>query len=104
MAPATVDRIGLQIIGTYLVFYATAVLEIPGSLIGFAVSVSIILDGFVDPIMGYISDVTQLKRLGRRHLYLIIGCIGVALSNYLLWIIDIHLPMLINLLGYLLMF
>ena len=38
--------------------------------------------------MGYISDCTRLKKLGRRHLYILIGSIGLALSNFLLWSIS----------------
>ena len=37
--------------------------------------------------MGYISDITRSKRFGRRHLYLIIGALGVALTITLMWII-----------------
>ena len=77
-----------QVIGTYLVFYCTVILNIPGSLVGLAVSLSIIWDAITDPIMGYFSDMTKSKLFGRRHQYILIGGIGLGISNYLLW--NIH--------------
>jgi glycoside/pentoside/hexuronide:cation symporter, GPH family len=74
-----------QVMGTYLVFYCTAILDIPGSLVGLAVSLSIIWDAVTDPLMGYFSDITKSKTFGRRHLYLLIGGIGLGVSNYFLW-------------------
>jgi glycoside/pentoside/hexuronide:cation symporter, GPH family len=78
----------LQMIGTYVVFYATAVLGISGSLVGIAVSVSVFWDAFSDPFMGFISDITRLKHFGRRHLYILSGTVLLALFNYLLWSIQ----------------
>ncbi|MBZ9685476.1 MFS transporter [Clostridium estertheticum] len=77
-----------QVIGTYLVFYCTAILNIPGSLVGLAVSLSIIWDAITDPLMGYFSDMTKSKLFGRRHQYILIGGIGLGISNYLLWNIN----------------
>ncbi|MGH4124641.1 MAG: MFS transporter [Clostridium sp.] len=77
--------ISSQVIGTYLVFYCTVILNIPGSLVGLAVSLSIIWDAITDPLMGYFSDMTKSKLFGRRHQYILIGGIGLGISNYLLW-------------------
>jgi GPH family glycoside/pentoside/hexuronide:cation symporter len=77
-----------QVIGTYLVFYCTVILNIPGSLVGLAVSLSIIWDALTDPVMGYFSDKTKSKIFGRRHLYILIGGLGLGISNYLLWNIN----------------
>ena len=74
-----------QVVGTYLVFYCTVILNIPGSFVGLAVSLSIICDAITDPLMGYISDMTKSKLFGRRHQYILIGGLGLAISNYLLW-------------------
>lgn len=82
-----------QVVGTYLVFYCTAILGIPGSLIGTALSLSIIWDAITDPFMGYFSDITKSKRFGRRHQYILIGSIGMALANFFLWNIDPDIPM-----------
>lgn len=99
----TIDKIGygfgnlgagisIQIIGAYLVFYSTAILGIPGSLIGIAIGLSVIWDALTDPLMGYLSDVTKSRFFGRRHIYLLIGGIGIALFNYILWHLDFSLP------------
>lgn len=77
--------VAIQVIGTFLMFYCTAILNIPGSLVGIAISISIAWDAITDPLMGYISDNTKSKIFGRRHLYLIIGCIGIGICNLLLW-------------------
>ncbi len=78
----------LQVLNTYIVFYATAVLNIPGTMVGIAVSLSIIWDALTDPIMGYISDRTTFKYFGRRHLYLIIGALFAGIFNFYLWTIN----------------
>ena len=83
--------IAMQVVGTYLVFFSTVILNIPGYLVGLAVGISVFWDAITDPVMGYISDITHSKRFGRRHLYLIIGSLGVALSLTLMWIIPTQL-------------
>ena len=82
-----------QALNTYIVFYATAVLNIPGLLVGLAVGISIIWDGLTDPVMGYISDRTRMSFLGRRHFYLLLGAFFTALINYYLWVISPELPL-----------
>ena len=77
--------VAMQVIGSYLVFFSTAILGIPGSLAGLAVGISVFWDAITDPVMGYISDITRSKRFGRRHLYLIIGSIGISATLYLIW-------------------
>ena len=77
--------VAMQVIGAYLVFFATVILGIPGSLAGLAVGISVFWDAVTDPVMGYISDLTRSKRFGRRHLYLIIGSLGIATTLYLIW-------------------
>ena len=85
-----------QIIATYLVFYSTAVLDVPGKLVGLAISISVIWDGLTDPLMGYISDITKTKNLGRRHIYLLFGSVGMAVFNYILWTANTGLPQFIK--------
>ncbi|MDA3845938.1 MAG: MFS transporter [Vallitaleaceae bacterium] len=85
-----------QTIATYIVFFGTNILGITGTLIGLAVSISIIWDGLTDPIMGYVSDHTNSKRFGRRHIYLIMGIIGMAGFNLGLWFINPNWPMYVK--------
>lgn len=76
-----------QMLTSYLVFYATAVLRMPGRLIGLIFFISVAWDAISDPIMGYLSDHTR-SRFGNRHLYIILGTIAVSITNLILWNID----------------
>jgi Na+/melibiose symporter-like transporter len=80
--------VAMQILGTYLVFYATAIHGLPGSFVGMAMGLSILWDAITDPLMGHLSDRTNSRLLGRRHPYLLVGALGIALTNYLIWTID----------------
>ncbi|NCA99100.1 MAG: hypothetical protein EOM70_06965, partial [Clostridia bacterium] len=80
--------IAMQVIGAYFVFFATAILGIPGSLAGLVVGISVFWDAVTDPLMGYLSDQTRTRKLGRRHPYLIAGSLGIATTVYLIWIIQ----------------
>ncbi|OHD75808.1 MAG: hypothetical protein A3J97_03095 [Spirochaetes bacterium RIFOXYC1_FULL_54_7] len=80
--------VAMQVLGTYLVFYATAIHGLPGSFVGMAMGLSILWDAITDPLMGHLSDRTNSRRLGRRHPYLLVGALGIALTNYLIWTID----------------
>lgn len=90
--------VSMQILGTYVVFYSTAVLGLPGSLIGLITGLSIFWDAVTDPLMGYLSDRTHHRGLGRRHPYMIAGALGIALTNYLVWNINPSLSPAIKLL------
>lgn len=80
-----------QIIAIYLVFYATAVLGMSGASVGLLVSIGIVWDAFSDPVMGYLSDHTRSSRFGRRHLYLLVGGMGVVIIHLFLWNISPNL-------------
>lgn len=86
-----------QAVSTFLMFYATAVLGMNGAWVGMLVSIGVIWDAVSDPIMGYLSDQTRSRRFGRRHLYLWIGGIGIALSNALLWYIQPEMSLTVKL-------
>lgn len=86
-----------QAIASYLMFYATAVLGMNGAWVGMVVSIGIVWDAVSDPVMGYLSDQTRSKRFGRRHLYLWIGGIGIAVSNTLLWFIFPNMSLTVKL-------
>ncbi len=81
-----------QIMASFFVFYATAVLGLSGTIIGFIVGISVFWDAISDPIMGYLSDFTVNKRFGRRHLYLWIGCLTMVIFNLVLWNLSSALP------------
>jgi Na+/melibiose symporter-like transporter len=80
--------VAMQILGSFFVFYATAILGLPGKFVGIVMGLSIFWDAVTDPVMGHISDRTRSRRLGRRHPYLLGGALGIALVNYMIWTID----------------
>lgn len=77
-----------QMIGFYIVFYATSVLGISGKLVGIAVSMSVVWDAITDPIMGYISDTTKSKVFGRRHGYILVGAVAMSITTLFLYSIN----------------
>ena len=78
----------LQALSTYLVFFGTTILGVSGTVMGTMVAISVGWDAVSDPLMGHISDYTHNKRYGRRHLYMIIGTLGLAFFNGFLWFIQ----------------
>ncbi len=68
----------------FLLFYYTNVLDLPGTLAGLAVMISFLVDAFVDPLMGVVSDRTR-SRLGRRHPWIFASAIPLAASLYLVF-------------------
>lgn len=84
-----------QMISSYLVFYGTTILYLPGRLIGFIVALSVLWDAVSDPIMGYLSDSTH-SRWGKRHPYLAIGTAAMVVGTYFLWTIDPDLTLAVK--------
>ncbi len=78
----------LQLLTSYLMFYATNILHIPGRWVGLAASIGVIWDAISDPIMGHITDNFASSRFGRRHLFMLAGAVGATAMNMLLWTID----------------
>jgi GPH family glycoside/pentoside/hexuronide:cation symporter len=71
-------------LGQFLLFYLTAVVGLSGSLAGTALALALVVDAFVDPLVGYVSDNTR-SRWGRRHPYMIAAALPMALSLGLLF-------------------
>jgi len=72
------------VLGTFLLFYLTAVCGISGTLAGIATLMSLLIDAVVDPLIGFISDGTQ-SRLGRRHPFILASLIPLAGSFWMLF-------------------
>ena len=68
----------------FLLFYYNNVLGLPGTWVGAAIFLALCIDAFTDPLMGVISDNTR-SRLGRRHPYMYLAVLPVALSFALLF-------------------
>src|ERR1700712_42129 len=65
-----VDAVSAGAINTFLLFYLNEVCGLPGVYAGASLAIALVVDAFVDPLMGSISDNTT-SRWGRRHPYMI---------------------------------
>ena len=70
---------------SYMLFFGNTVMGVSGTLMGIAIAIGTVWDALTDPVMGFISDNSRNNFFGRRHLYILIGTIGMAIINILLW-------------------
>ena len=66
------DGIESTAVSTFLLFYLTAAVGLPGTLAGLAVGIAMTVDAILNPVIGYLSDHTR-SRWGRRHPWIIGG-------------------------------
>jgi Na+/melibiose symporter-like transporter len=59
---------------TFLLFYYNQVLGVSGTVTGFALGISLVLDAVVDPTAGALSDRVR-SRLGRRHPFMLASAV-----------------------------
>jgi GPH family glycoside/pentoside/hexuronide:cation symporter len=71
------------IFGFAMLFY-TKSLGLDPTWAGLAMSVSVFWEAITEPVMGHISDNTR-SRWGRRHPYMLVGGLVMALCSYLIW-------------------
>jgi len=76
--------IAMNGMGNFGMLYMTLILGLGASWASLAVGLAILLDAILDPIMGHISDNTH-SRWGRRHPYILIGGLLMAVSFALFW-------------------
>ena len=69
---------------TFLLLFYNQVIGLPSAQVGFAIMCALLLDAFIDPAIGFLSDNTR-SRWGRRHPWMYGAAIPVALSYILLW-------------------
>lgn len=76
-------------VATYIVSYGTMALIGVGqnfaTLMAIAVGIAVIFDAITDPIVGFISDRTKNRIFGKRHLFMIIGLIGMMVCAIAIW-------------------
>ena len=69
---------------TFLLFYFTAVLGLPGSTAGLALFIALLFDAVTDPLAGAVSDRLH-HRLGRRHPFMIASALPLGVFFALLF-------------------
>ncbi len=80
-------------VATYITTFGTMALPGVGergftaALMGIAVGIAVIFDAISDPIMGFISDHFNSKVFGKRHLFMLIGLIGMMATALAVWYI-----------------
>lgn len=78
-------------VATYIVSFGTMALPGVGAgfatLMGIATGIAVIFDAISDPIMGFISDNFNSKVFGKRHLFMLVGLIGMMASAIAVWFV-----------------
>ena len=78
-------------VATYIVSFGTMALIGVGqnfaTLMAIAVGIAVIFDAISDPIVGYLSDRFKSGVFGKRHLFMIIGLIGMMGSAIAIWFV-----------------
>jgi len=72
-------------LSNFIMFFATAVMGISGSLVGIAIAISSLWDGVSDPLVGYLSDNTKNKFFGKRLGFMFFGIFVIAFLNICIW-------------------
>jgi glycoside/pentoside/hexuronide:cation symporter, GPH family len=68
----------------FLLIFYNQVMGLPADLVGLAVMIALIVDAFIDPVIGHLSDRTD-TRWGRRHPWIYASILPVGFSWFLLW-------------------
>ncbi len=68
----------------FAMLYYTEALGLSPSLAGLAMSASVLWEMVADPVMGHVSDRTR-SRYGRRHPWMLLGGLVMAVCFYFLW-------------------
>ena len=74
-----------QTVSSFIMFFGTSVLGLPGFLVGITIAITSLWDGVSDPIIGYLSDRTKSKAFGRRLGHMLFASFALAINNILLW-------------------
>ena len=69
---------------TILLLFYNQVMHLPGIQVGLAISIALMIDAFIDPVVGHFSDNLR-TRWGRRHPLMYAAAVPVAIGYLLLW-------------------
>jgi GPH family glycoside/pentoside/hexuronide:cation symporter len=70
--------------GTFLLIYYNQVLGLNSFKVGLVIMAALVLDAFIDPMVGVLSDRTR-SRWGRRHPWMYASALPIAIGWLLLW-------------------
>jgi glycoside/pentoside/hexuronide:cation symporter, GPH family len=73
------DSIKTFSFGLFLLFFYTTVMGLPGTWVGMAMSIGLVWDSVVDPVIGHWSDRATV-RFGRRHSFMLVGAVCAGAS------------------------
>ena len=73
--------------GAPIIYFYNDVLGLEAWWASLALAIAMVVDGFTDPVLGYLSDYTK-SRWGRRHPYIFLSIIPSALFFFLLLTVD----------------
>jgi GPH family glycoside/pentoside/hexuronide:cation symporter len=73
------------VISSSFMLFATSILGLPPWVAGLLMAASTVWDALTDMPMGWLSDASRSVRFGRRHGYLLVGAVAVAVSSIWLW-------------------
>ncbi|MBX9797258.1 MAG: MFS transporter [Sphingomonas sp.] len=69
---------------TFLLLYYNQVMGLPPGRLGLVIAAALLVEAFVDPFVGFLSDITRTP-WGRRHPWMYASALPVALGWLLLW-------------------
>jgi GPH family glycoside/pentoside/hexuronide:cation symporter len=81
---ALVETVINAALTNFHLIYLTAVCGLSGTLAGASAFAALVIDAFVDPLIGWLSDNTQ-TRWGRRHPYMLVAALPVTIFFGLLF-------------------
>ena len=73
-----------SMLNMFAMFYVTAVCGLPGGLAGLALGAGLVVDSFVDPIIGSLSD-GWMSRFGRRVPFMVVGLVPLVVTFNLIF-------------------
>jgi GPH family glycoside/pentoside/hexuronide:cation symporter len=81
---AAIDGVTSNALNLFIMFYATAVCGLPGTLAGIALSIGLVVDAVMDPLIGSLSDGWR-SRWGRRLPFMALGVPASAILFVLIF-------------------
>jgi glycoside/pentoside/hexuronide:cation symporter, GPH family len=69
---------------TFLLLFYNQVVGLPAAEVGFVIMCALLLDAFIDPAIGFLSDRTR-SRWGRRHPWMYAAALPIAIGWLILW-------------------